>query len=34
VIGNPSIIGSWKFVPESKALPARAEDMDLLFQFP
>lgn len=34
VIGNPSIIGSWKFVPESKALPALAEDMDLLFQFP
>ncbi len=31
VIGNPSIIGSWKFVPESKALPALAEDMDLLF---
>lgn len=34
VIGNPSVIGSWKFVPESKALPALAEDMDLLFQFP
>ena len=32
VIGNPSVIGSWKFVPESKALPALASDMSLLFQ--
>lgn len=32
VIGNPSVIGAWKFVPESKALPALASDMSLLFQ--
>ena len=32
VIGNPSVIGSWKFAPESKALPALATDMALLFQ--
>ena len=32
VIGNPSVIGSWKFVPESKALLALAIDMALLFQ--
>lgn len=32
VIGNPSVIGSWKFVPEKKATPALVADMALLFQ--
>ena len=31
VIGNPSIIGSWKFVPEEKATSALCADMALLF---
>ena len=31
VIGNPSVIGSWKFVPEKKATPALVADMALLF---
>ena len=30
-IGNPSVIGSWKFVPEKKATPALIADMALLF---
>lgn len=32
VIGNPTVIGSWKFVPEKKATPALVADMALLFQ--
>ena len=32
IIGNSEVIGSWKFVPESKVLPALAIDMALLFQ--
>lgn len=32
VIGNPYIIGSWKFVPEKKATPALIADMALLFE--
>jgi 2',3'-cyclic-nucleotide 2'-phosphodiesterase/3'-nucleotidase len=32
VIGNPSVIGAWKFVPEEKATPALNADMALLFQ--
>jgi 2',3'-cyclic-nucleotide 2'-phosphodiesterase/3'-nucleotidase len=32
VIGNPAVIGSWKFVPEKKAIPALTADMALLFQ--
>ena len=31
VIGNPTVIGSWKFVPEKKATPALVADMALLF---
>lgn len=31
VIGDPSVIGSWKFVPESLAGPALRADMALLF---
>lgn len=31
VIGNPSVIGSWSFIPESLALPALERDMELLF---
>ena len=31
VIGNPSVIGSWRFVPESLAAPALQADMKLLF---
>lgn len=31
VIGNPSVIGSWKFIPESLAGPAIASDMELMF---
>lgn len=31
VIGNSSVIGSWKFVPENKATPALVADMALLF---
>ena len=31
VIGNPSIIGSWKFIPEEKATSALCADMALLF---
>ena len=31
VIGNPSVIGAWKFVPEKKATPALVADMALLF---
>ena len=32
VIGNPSVIGAWKFVPEKIATPALDADMALLFQ--
>jgi 2',3'-cyclic-nucleotide 2'-phosphodiesterase/3'-nucleotidase len=32
VIGNQDVIGAWKFVPESKAIPVLIKDMDLLFQ--
>ena len=31
VIGNPAVIGAWKFVPENVAGPAMDRDMDLLF---
>ena len=31
-IGDPAVIGSWKFVPEKKAIPALTADMALLFQ--
>ncbi len=31
VIGNPAIIGAWKFVPEKVAGPAMDRDMNLLF---
>ena len=31
VIGNPSVIGSWKFIPEEKATSALSADMALLF---
>ena len=31
VIGNPSVIGSWKFVPENIAGPGIASDMELMF---
>ena len=31
VIGNPAVIGQWKFVPEPLAGPAMDRDMDLLF---
>ena len=31
VIGAPSVVGSWKFVPESVAIPALDRDMALLF---
>ena len=31
VIGNPSVIGSWKFIPEEKATSALCADMALLF---
>ena len=31
VIGDPSVIGSWKFVPESMAEKALDRDMELLF---
>jgi 2',3'-cyclic-nucleotide 2'-phosphodiesterase/3'-nucleotidase len=30
-IGDPSVIGHWKFVPESLAEKALQRDMDLLF---
>ena len=32
IIGNQDVIGAWKFVPESKAIPVLIKDMDLLFQ--
>ena len=32
VIGNPAVIGQWKFVPENWAEPALARDMALLFR--
>lgn len=31
VIGNPSVIGTWKFVPENIVAPALKDDMKLLF---
>ena len=31
VIGDPSVIGGWKFVPENVAVPALDRDMKLLF---
>ncbi len=31
VIGDPSVIGAWKFVPEKLAAPALDRDMELLF---
>ena len=31
VIGNPKVIGSWKFVPETIAEKALDRDMALLF---
>ena len=31
VVGDPSRIGSWKFVPESIVTPAMDRDMALLF---
>ena len=31
VIGNPAVIGGWKFVPEDIALPSLERDMELLF---
>ena len=32
VIGNPKVIGAWKFVPEKIAGPAMEQDMALLFR--
>ena len=32
VIGNPAVIGQWKFVPEQLAETAMERDMDLLFK--
>jgi 2',3'-cyclic-nucleotide 2'-phosphodiesterase/3'-nucleotidase len=32
IIGDPSVIGSWKFIPEKIATPALRADMALLFQ--
>ena len=32
VIGQPSVIGTWKFVPEKIAQPALEADMALLFK--
>ncbi len=32
VIADPSVIGAWKFIPESKAIPSLKADMALLFQ--
>ena len=32
VIGNPAVIGQWKFVPEQLAEAAMERDMDLLFK--
>ena len=32
VIGNPKVIGAWKFVPEKVAGPAMEQDMALLFR--
>ena len=32
VIGNPAVIGSWKFVPEQLAAQAMERDMQLLFK--
>ncbi len=31
VIGNPEVIGSWKFIPEDKAAPIIENDLALLF---
>ena len=31
VVGDHSVIGAWKFVPQSLAVPALASDMELLF---
>ena len=31
VIGNPSVIGKWSFVPENVVRPALDNDMKLLF---
>ena len=31
VTANPDVIGAWRFVPESLAVPALERDMDLLF---
>ena len=30
-VGNPAVIGSWKFVPEDMASEALQRDMNLLF---
>ena len=30
-IGDPAVVGHWKFVPESMAEKALGRDMDLLF---
>ena len=32
VIGNPAVIGGWKFVPEKLAEQAMERDMQLLFR--
>lgn len=31
VISNPTVIGSWEFIPENKARPALKADLELLF---
>ncbi|MGN1046094.1 MAG: 5'-nucleotidase C-terminal domain-containing protein, partial [Candidatus Cryptobacteroides sp.] len=31
VIGDPEVVGSWRFIPESLAEPLMRQDMDLLF---
>ena len=31
VVGDPAVIGGWKFVPEKLARPALKADMDLVF---
>ena len=32
VIGDPKVIGQWKFVPENLVKPAMEKDMALLFK--
>ena len=32
VIGNPKVVGRWRFIPEKVAVPAMERDMQLLFE--